>query len=381
MTVAFDRPAWRKPRGFTLIELLVVIAIIGVLIALLLPAVQAAREAARRAQCTNNLKQIGLALHNYHAANNCFPPGGTNTSDMTGKVRGAWGNWSAHALLLPYLEQQPLYSSLNFSLVNQGNTSDYPGYVTQTTGITAPINVFLCPSSPPIPAGPYGTFYGKPSPGNCYFASVGSSLNQYGGDPAGVAYSSSAGSAVPNGMFQVFGQPISQRDVLDGTSNTIAFGEWRLGDGNDSKLTVPQDIIKVGASYPQGAGPGHPLLVMPLGGQPLNGWLVNCAGAARQGGNQWSYLGQFWCEGLFARTVGNTLVAPNGNYPNCAINTYGGDTDGSYGNFGLSSYHSGGANVCMGDGSVRFLKSSVNQVVIWGLGSRAQGETISADSY
>src|SRR5215210_4645960 len=107
-----------KPRsGFTLIELLVVIAIIGVLIALLLPAVQAAREAARRIQCTNNLKQLGLGLHNYHSANETFPPGGSrNPYDPPNKTDGSpsWSSWSAHALLLPYLEQKPLYDAANF---------------------------------------------------------------------------------------------------------------------------------------------------------------------------------------------------------------------------------------------------------------------------
>src|SRR3982751_4744689 len=94
-------------RGFTLIELLVVIAIIAVLIALLLPAVQAAREAARRAQCTNNLKQIGLALHNYHSTHGSFPMGSAPTTAIGGGIRNGWGNWSAHALMLPFLEQQP----------------------------------------------------------------------------------------------------------------------------------------------------------------------------------------------------------------------------------------------------------------------------------
>src|SRR6185295_18910602 len=101
---------------FTLIELLVVIAIIGVLISLLLPAVQAAREAARRAQCVNNLKQLGLAMHNYSSAHGSFPMGSAPTTVAGQGVRNGWGNWSAQALLLPFLEQQPLYNAMNVYL-------------------------------------------------------------------------------------------------------------------------------------------------------------------------------------------------------------------------------------------------------------------------
>src|SRR5271157_319813 len=106
----------RSRRGFTLIELLVVIAIIAVLISLLLPAVQSAREAARRAQCTNNLKQIGLAMHNYHTANNTFPPGTAASYNTQNPGCIAWMGWSAQALMLNYLEQAPLYNAANFSL-------------------------------------------------------------------------------------------------------------------------------------------------------------------------------------------------------------------------------------------------------------------------
>src|ERR1700678_4022279 len=102
-----------RRRGFTLIELLVVIAIIAVLIALLLPAVQSAREAARRIQCTNNLKQIGLGLHNYHQAVGTFPLGATLVNGGYGAV--TYGCWSAQALMLPYVEQSPLYNAANFS--------------------------------------------------------------------------------------------------------------------------------------------------------------------------------------------------------------------------------------------------------------------------
>ena len=131
-------------RGFTLIELLVVIAIIAVLIALLLPAVQSAREAARRIQCTNNLKQIGLAMHNYHTANNSFPQGcaaSFNTAPYGPCI--AWSGWSAQSLLLPYVEQSTIYNAANFNL-DPFSTPISP--VVNGTVVYAKVASFLCPS-------------------------------------------------------------------------------------------------------------------------------------------------------------------------------------------------------------------------------------------
>src|SRR5262249_9156693 len=129
----------------TLIELLVVIAIIAVLIALLLPAVQAAREAARRGQCINNLKQIGLAMHNYHQSNNVFPQGHGEAADAFGysdKAYAGWTEWSAHAEMLPYIEGGNVYNSINFSYCGGYNA----GMAVNITGWTSTINSFLCPS-------------------------------------------------------------------------------------------------------------------------------------------------------------------------------------------------------------------------------------------
>src|SRR6516164_1108147 len=132
----------RRRRGFTLIELLVVIAIIAVLIALLLPAVQAAREAGRRSQCVNNMKQIGLALHNYHTSNNSFPLGGSQNAFSGPGNYHPWCAWSAQGLMLGYIDQGPLYNAANFSVVPLlGNLSPLNATVANTI-----VSTFLCPS-------------------------------------------------------------------------------------------------------------------------------------------------------------------------------------------------------------------------------------------
>jgi prepilin-type N-terminal cleavage/methylation domain-containing protein/prepilin-type processing-associated H-X9-DG protein len=378
----------RRPVGFTLIELLVVIAIIAVLIALLLPAVQSAREAARRAQCTNNLKQMGLALANYESGQGVYPqcyaqraiwdiPNNCGTAGDSG-----WGNWSIHAYILPYMDGGPIYASLNFSI----SASDNCDNGTQASAIGTRVNSFLCPSSPL----PVGTMYGCLGvapfnqirfPGNNYFASVGACVTPWFG-------------AKPPGIFAIMGptdsSAIGVRDILDGTSNTIAFGEWRMGDFDSGKLSL-QDAIdiltnKVNMFGDWGNNGGDSQ--MPAAGMPaFTAFLAACQGAAPGsivGSSNWktnkSALGRDWQHGMFGHTLGNTLMAPNPSYYNCNMESWGGDFDAP-GMYNLSSYHPGGANVAYADGSVRFIKSSTSMQVMWSLGSRGGNEVISSDTY
>lgn len=196
----------RRQRGFTLIELLVVIAIIAVLIALLLPAVQQAREAARRTQCSNNLKQIGLAIHNYHDTNTRFPLSSIDT---------AHARSGAFASILPYIDQANLYQRYDFSLGN----SDPANLIAVSQKITA----YLCPSAPfrrPVPIS--GCDANNRAPGT-YAVSTGS------GDPWGTV----ASGAPHNGAIVNAGSgSTSMRDIIDGTSSTFLAGEsaWNFAD-------------------------------------------------------------------------------------------------------------------------------------------------------
>ncbi len=373
-------PTSARRGGFTLIELLVVIAIIAVLIALLLPAVQAAREAARRMQCVNNLKQIGLAIHNYHETNDVFPPGGFPAYNPT-QNNGNNASPSAHARLLPYIEQQPLYNALNWSLtvindVAPGN--GYGPYANLTVTITR-INTFLCPSDTPpnwnltSASAPLPNYR---APGNNYFASVGSSLE----------FASRQTSGPPNGPFSYVGEigrTVGIRDIRDGTSNTIAFGEWRIGDGNSNFITIPNDIVFIG-SLPAGTARNNGTLSMPnptlVASFPA--WLQSCAtGLTVDRVNHTSALGEAWIFDITGVSFGNVLLPPNPKTPNCDSSTVASNTLQNPGMWGLASHHSGGANVLICDGSVKFLKDSISQPTLWALGSISQGEIVSADAY
>ena len=376
--------ARRGSPGFTLIELLVVIAIIAVLIALLLPAVQAAREAARRAQCVNNLKQLGLALQNYHSTHSVFPETYSTYELGTGKSGGNWQQFSPQTALLPFLEQTQIYNALNLNLVCEGNPGS--GAESQWTGIMAKINSFLCPSSPPPvggdPIANHGMINGNRYPGNSYFGSIGSAL---------YPFNSPGNGADPNGVFgDDTGPPVGIKDVLDGTSNTIAFGEWKMGDFDSGKLSS-QDIIGY-APQPSNCGwYGTPGCNMPTGSAGFLAWIQTCAGLAQSSldgqpeptTKNHSGIGRAWHQGVMGGSLGNILLAPNSPYPNCSIANYSGaaQSGDAPGMYTLSSFHSGGANVGFVDGSVRFIKSSTANLIVWQLASINQGEVISSDAY
>jgi len=349
----------KTQRGFTLIELLVVIAIIAVLIGLLLPAVQAAREAARRAQCTNNLKQIGLALHNYASTHQSFPLSVTTTDG--GSL--SWGTWSAHALLLGYMEQMPLYNACNFDL----SVWLDPGYSSNFTVFVNHNSTFLCPSdgsSGKIPAdnvkwGGWNTNY---------FTSAGSSTF------AGLDSSKSLSDS--SGIFAMEMKVNGFSSITDGTSNTIAFGESLVGSYNAREKwrtgCYPPPPAVAGGMSDARANPQGVLQDLAACQAAFN------SAAAVRGSNK----GVRWSIGGPGISMFNTIVPPSSSQyscNSCSFTSSSGTDGGEYQN--SSSNHPGGANFAFGDGSVHFIKSTISMPTYWALGSRAGGEILSADSY
>ena len=343
------RHSSRRARGFTLIELLVVIAIIAILIALLLPAVQQAREAARRTQCKNNLKQIGLGFHNYHDTFRTFPkPATLGLTVSTGLVVTQGASWST--MLLPYMDQAPLYNTIDT------DRSPYdPVNVAATETI---LQGFLCPSTPrgdnvvewTIPAGT-SLGGGFPPTGATWSFRGGASdyatLNGVRGDFADAAYGGSPGGTrhgwatwtirvLDVAGFDDGGKGGKIRDITDGTSNTIHVGEvcnrnelWR-----DGRRVNPPDPEAVAHSL--------------------------------TGGGAWADLfnGELWVEGkLYDGTPG----ADGGP---CAINC------SNFRGAGMYTWHTGGAQVTLCDGSSRFISENVAQSVLAALITSQKGEVV-----
>jgi prepilin-type N-terminal cleavage/methylation domain-containing protein/prepilin-type processing-associated H-X9-DG protein len=366
----------RLKRGFTLIELLVVIAIIAVLIALLLPAVQSAREAARRTQCVNNMKQIGLALHNYHTAINSFPMGNSLNVQGPGTTDFAlWNAWSAQSLMLGYLEQMPLYNTINFAF------GPYPVNtysLINSTSSNAVIAAFLCPSDPNSGAGQNGdvSFGGNI---NNYAASFGASTNNGSGwDNNTLPYNHQVPVGT-SGMF-AFVRSYGVQSCVDGTSNTIAYAEWLVGDGRQASGS------KWRGNMEMNDGSGTPNFDNALTNlTTVNTQLALCRTKFQNepaSGNSISdYKGWRWALGCYGFGSFNTVQIPNDPVGGCRDGS-GAQAwaDGGWA-IGASSAHPGGVNVLLADGSCKFLKNSINQSIWMSLGTRNGNEVISADSY
>jgi prepilin-type N-terminal cleavage/methylation domain-containing protein/prepilin-type processing-associated H-X9-DG protein len=341
-------------RAFTLIELLVVIAIISVLIALLLPAVQSAREAARRAQCVNNLKQIGLALHHYEEAMSTFPPGYVSSIDRTvldacnqdqenrhGVDLGT--GWAWGSMILPFLEQHPLYNSINFNLSVAYHQND-------TCSLTA-LTVYLCPTDPGPSIVP--VFEDPPDPNNpgsyngshiVDYLSRGNYVGMYG---IGELCSQSGALDSPNnnGMGPlgqhagIFYRNSATRisAITDGTSNTIMVGER-----------------------------SHNLSYVTWVARSIDGWLGKTSPI--EGGTDKFNPSPEECWTQIMGPVGLEDGNRTINSPQAHVEDYW-------------SLHPGGANMLFADGSVHFLKSSISPIPWRALATRGFSEVISADAY
>ena len=338
----------KRRRGFTLIELLVVIAIIGVLIALLLPAVQSAREAARRSQCTNNMKQIGLALANYESSAGSIVSGylsvvgplkvggvpGFNPDPDSGDNGPGWG-WLA--MLLPQIEQAPIYAAINVNL---------PTWVVENQTITqVALNVFTCPTAnnPDSTCTMVGA-NGQPLPvANTKFARSNYQYNQ-GWNDSGIPANVSQEDSVRGCNGPIFrNSRVTYAGVTDGLSNTVFAGE---------KTPYLADASWVGTI------PGY------------RHFAYNAFASAGTGGLGVNY--DYPSSILSVHSGPSLYESPVVIHP---PNSPLGHTDEMY------SLHPGGGNVLMGDGSVRFIKSSINLLAWQALCSRNNGEVISADAY
>ncbi len=346
----------RHIRAFTLIELLVVIAIIAVLIALLLPAVQAAREAARRISCTSNLKQVGLALHNYISAIGVLPAGRYNSH-----VAGRGNCWGAYAQLLPQLDQSAIFNSFNFNLPPDTD----PLAVSNATGFQTFLNTLLCPTDS---VAELITVSGVAFATHNYDLNVGSAYPVL--QNPGAPFTTSA-----NGPFFENAR-LTPAAFTDGMANTAAASETIKSTQSSTYATDPHGVFLVtGNNSTTG-----PALTSDADYASL------CLSLPATTSQFQATKGVRWHYGAPGHTLYNHLRAPNDLLPDCR----GGLPHSTRSdplwtflslNVATRSRHPGGVNTLMADGHVQFMKNSINVLVWQGLGSRNGGEVLSSDSY
>jgi prepilin-type N-terminal cleavage/methylation domain-containing protein/prepilin-type processing-associated H-X9-DG protein len=336
-----------RPRGFTLIELLVVIAIIAVLIALLLPAVQAAREAARRIQCTNNLKQLGLAMHNYHDSTNTFPIGAIGIRSPTAIANNnTYPNGTAASvsrrtwafLILPYIDQGAMANAVNFSLPFNPPTGAANNTISETL-----ISTFLCPDDPTVNQ----IDQNNRREGN-YVVNWGNSNWGQNMTFTGATYNPFSGPIVQGNPVYFLGAPFTMdkaygvQNITDGTSNTLLMAE-----------------VIIGAT-------------------------MGTTGYEHRGD---IYNDDYNCAMFMAYSTPNSTIPDwiaNGycRYPYLTNPPCSGTTNGAQNAFNASrSYHPGGVNALMSDGSVRFFKNTIALMTWRALSTTTGGEVISSDTY
>lgn len=315
----------RRERGFTLIELMVVSGIIAILVGLLLPAVQAAREAARRMRCLNNLRQLGLACHQYAGDWQGFPPssGGYYVPTPPGYGSNAVF-WSTQVTILPYLEQRALFDAINFGLPTIATIDLKLG---NGTVVATVVDTFLCPTDPYVRRSPYGA--------NSYRVNVGE---------CAACPHAETGALVPN-------DAIPLANFADGTSATLLLAE--KSSSSPSGFVANRDWIDVG-------------ITTALSGDE---WAALCAQQATPQRAKWDY-GRTWTLAGGINTHFYTATPPNSTVVDCGDDFF----SHGFGAMSARSDHPGGVNALMADGSCRWFTNATNVATWRALGTRAGGE-------
>ena len=330
------RTSYRK--GLTLIECVTTIALVGLLCSLLLPAVEQARESARRAACTNHLRQLGVAVHSYASRHECFP-----SVTGAGDARRMPRFYSAFAQVLADLDQRSLFDAINFD-VGLGNPLDrprwpVPGAGANATSLATSVGLFLCPSDP----APIDPRYG----GMSYRANLGAERWYEQGDATA-------------GPFSTSRHPSGPASVTDGLGNTALASEKLRGRFDSPDVDPRTDLLFCGRGLPLTAEEAY----------------QDCAARATADRGRSPRVGMSWLIGTLAHTGYNHIQAPNSPVPDCAS-----PTEPIVGLAGARSNHPDGVAVAFADGSVRFVRSSVSRPIWTAIGTRSGLEVVSAGTY